>query len=807
MHSFFEDVRLGLRNLARRPGLTIVAVAALALGIGPNSAIFTVVNAVLLQPLKFPESSRLYTIQNGARDRPFDPAFGAMSDRQVAEFERQAQSFEGVAASSFRPMGLSGAGEAIAVMAYEITPNFWTVMRATPALGRAFLEEDGRAGHEQVALLSEQLWRGHFRGDPSVAGKRIRLDGKDYTVAGVMPARARYPATADLWIPMVLAPSARGNFFRQVVGRVKPLVRREQAQAEVETIAARLRAPSDRQSMVRAIPLRDFVVAGVRESLLVFLGAVGFILLIACTNVANLLLARAQGRRQEMAVRAAVGARRSRLVRQLLTESCLLGLAGGVTGILAAAWGTDLLVGLAPADLIPRTGEIHVDGWVLGFTLLLSLATGVLFGLAPALSLSRTDLQYSLKRGGRVSTQSGGQNASGPLSRGALVICEIALALVLLVGAGLMIKSFVRLRAVDPGFRPARVLTALVELNGDEYRTVDQLRGFHERTLERLAGIPGVTAAAAVNWLPLAGMSIQGDFRLEQQPARTRPFIALKPAVTPEYFRAMGIRILAGRAFEPHDDSRAPGVAIVSQGFVRRTGIADPIGKRLTMEDDPKPEDWLTIVGVVDDVKHFGLAMNAAPAIYQPVAQVRSAFFLSHMTYLVQTAAEPHSVASALRAQVRGLDPDQPIRALVSMDDLLAASTADPRFRSQLLGGFSGIALLLAVVGIYGVMAYSVSERTLEIGIRVALGARSADVWRIVLGRSALLALAGIGIGLAGAWGATRVLKSFLFAVTPTDAATYAAVSLLLGAVALAASLIPAWRATKVDPVVALHWE
>jgi putative ABC transport system permease protein len=804
-----QDMRYALRGLRKSPAFTTVAVLTLALGIGANTAVFTVVNGVLLRPLPFPDSERLYLVSCRPRHSTFDNGPG-LSDRHYLEFQRQNRSFERVATFGQNSITLTGAGDAVRLPVAMVTPSFLPVLLVNPAIGRVFLPEEDQPDRNGVALLSDKLWRSRFGADPNILGRTITLDGIGRRVIGIMPAGFMFPYEAELWLPLAVGDDPHNSFFRPVVGRLRPGVSAQQAQAELEAFAQHI--PSDEKSGMASeiLPLKDLLSGNIRKSLLIFMGSVAFVLLIACANVANLLLMRATSRRQEIAVRAALGASRRRLIGQLLTESTLVSLAGGAAGIQLAVWGVPALLGLAPKGRIPRLEEIHIDGWVLAVTLGLSVFTGILFGLAPAFQATRRELRESLNSSGRAITH--GREGL----RSALVVSEIALALVLLTGAGLMLKSFSRILAVDPGFHVENVLTMTVDLPGmsgfrfgqgnSVYQTTAQIQAFHTRILGKLSSLPGVVAAGAVNWLPLQHWLIRGDFHLEGGRRLPPHYVVDKPVVSPEYFRVMGIRLLSGRGFTEHDTNSAPGVAIVSQAVARSIWPGeDPIGKRITLEDHPKPGDWLTIVGVVDDVKQQGLTKKPDPAIYQPYQQALRPFFVSHMTFVVRTAANPLSVAAAMRGVLQEVDMDQPVQSIATMADVLAATTAEPWFQARLISVFSILALLLSGVGIYGVLAYSVTERTHEIGIRMALGAGSADVARMVLRRCLTLATLGVALGMAGAAAVTRVLGAFLFDVKPTDPATFVAVATLLMAVALLAGLLPARRASRVDPLVALR--
>jgi predicted permease len=803
-----QDLRYALRGLRKNPSFTTVAVLALALGIGANTAVFTVVNGVLLRPLPFPEAERLFLISCKPQHTTFGPG---LSDGHYLEFQRQNQAFERIATFGQNSVTLTGAGDALRLPVAMVTPSFLPVLRLNPVIGRVFLPEEDQPDRNGVALLSDKLWRSRFGADPNILGKTIKLDGAARKVIGVMPPSFTFPFDSELWLPMAVGDDPHNSFFRPVAGRLKPGVSAQQAQAELQAFAEHIpKSTDDKNGLASEIlPLKDLLTSKIRKSLLIFMGAVAFVLLIACANVANLLLMRGASRRQEIAVRAALGAGRRRLIRQLLTESTLVSLAGGAAGILLAVWGVPALLRLAPKGRIPRVEEIHIDGWVLAATFGLAAFTGILFGLAPALQSTRRELREALNASGRAISR--GRESL----RSALVVAEIALALVLLAGAGLMLKSFSRILAVDPGFRPENVLTMSVDLpgmnnfrfgpgQGSLYQTVGEIQAFHARVLDKLASLPGVVSAGAVNWLPLQPWLIRGSFHLENgQPQR---FVVDKPVVSPDYFRAMGIRLLAGRGFTDRDNNSAPGVAIVSQVVARRVWPGeDPIGKRVTLEDHPKPSDWLTIVGVVDDVKQQGLTKTTDPTIYQPLNQVLRPFFLSHMSFVVRTAANPSSVAAAMRGVLQDVDKDQPAQSIMTMTNLIATTTAEPKFQTRLISVFSMLALLLSGVGIYGVLAYSVTERTHEIGIRMALGAGKSDITRMVLQRSLALVTAGVALGMAGALAVTRVLGNFLFEVKPTDPATFVLVATLLAGVALVAGLLPARCAARVDPLVALR--
>ena len=797
-----QDIRHALRSLWKAPSFTAVALLALALGIGANSAIFTVVNSVLVRPLPFPRSQDLFQISTLIPSAPF--LRGAMIDPDRELIEKQNTSFEAIGVFSAGRTSMNGYGEPIPVRGREVNPGFWQALRVSAALGRTFLPEERDGSQSRVAVLSDALWRTHFEADRSVIGKTINLDGNPHLIIGVMPRSFAFPANTDLWTPIV--PPPPGNVqARGVFGRLKPGVTAAQAQAESDAIIQNAQAKAkhpEKGITVLVVSLQESLTGKVRGSLLILFGSVGFVLLIACANVANLLLARGTARRQEIAVRTSLGATRWRIARQLLTESCLLALGGGALGLLIALWAVPLLLRLTPQEMSPRLAEVRINEQVLGFTIALALLTSLLFGIAPALQLSRARLAEFLKQDDRRLT-------AGQGTRAVLAAAEIALSMVLLIGAGLMIKSFVLLRTVNPGFNPEHAVVLTLDLMDNSKRTAEDMVNYHRRVVEKFATIPGVTAAGAVNWLPLDRSLIMGDFKAEGVLKKSYGFNVSKPNVSPDYFRAMGIKLLRGRPFDEHDREGEAAVAIVSQ-FVAKTvwGGDDPIGKRISYEDHPTQNDWVTVVGVVDDVKQQALSeKEPLPAIYRPLAQTRFPYFLRHMAYAVRTSGNPSVIAGMMRRSFRELDRNQPIQLVASMDDLIDTTTAEPRFYSRMLGAFSAIALLLASLGIYGVMAYTVAQRTREIGIRVALGAQRRDIFGSVMGRSAVVIGAGVMAGLAGAYGVTRVLEKLLFEVKATDPATFVLVTAVLVAIALVATYVPARRATRVDPMVALRYE
>jgi putative ABC transport system permease protein len=806
METLIQDLRYGLRILVRSPGFTTVAVLTLAIGIGANSAIFSVVNTTLLRPLPYHEPERLVGLWEES------PQLKEMSVSwpNYLDWKEQSRAFERLAATRAANATLTGEGAAERMDVREVTAEFLATLGCRPALGRDFSAEDDRPESEPVVIVSHGTWRRRFASDPGLVGRRLILDDTPTTVIGIGPPRFEfYGVEPDLWLPLGRRADRmqeRGNHPGiYVVGRLKPGVSLEQARADLATIAARLEAQypdSNSGHTVGSRPMHEDVVGAIRPVLLLLLGAVGLVLLIACVNVAGLMLARAAARDREISIRAALGSGRPRLVRMLLTESLLLGTLGGALGLLLAFWGVDLLAALVQPSL-PRLEPLSVDLPVLGFTLALSAATGILFGLAPALQMTKVDLQRSLKEGGRGST------AGRHRLRQGLVVAEVALALMLLIGAGLAMQSFQRLVRVDPGLDPRGVLTVRLTLPESRYPDEARRAQFLERALERLRALPGVDAAGMVIPLPFSGEGWQSNYLIEGRP---RPKKADEPTldeftVGPGYFRAMRVPLLRGRDFTPSDDARAPRVAIINQAMAERFWPGeDPIGRRIERgaSDDPAKANYLTIVGVAGDVRQYGLNLPAKAQVYRPHAQRP----LSVMHLLARSAAgDPLNLAPMLRREIATLDPDQPIYRVETMDRLLGRMVASSRLSMTLLLAFAATALLLASIGIYGVMAYTVTQRTHEIGIRMALGARRGDVLRLVVRQGMRLAVIGVLIGLAGAAALTRVMGSLLFGVSPTDPLTFAGVALLLSAVAALASYVPARRAARVDPMAALRCE
>jgi putative ABC transport system permease protein len=802
MGTFLQDIRYGARMLLKAPSFTAVAIITLALGVGANAAIFSVVNAVLLRPLPFAEPDRLMMIRE--TKLPQFPEFSC-SPGNFLDWQKQNTVFERMVAIGTGSFNLIDGGEPERLMGMRVSDGFLTTLGVQPALGRDFLAEEDQPGHNFVVILSHGLWQRRFGADPNIVNRAITLNGQSYTVVGVMPPSFRYGGgTIELWTPIAFTAQQaqqHGSHYLQTIARLKPGVTVEQARAEMSGIADRLGQQypdADAGWNVIVMPMLQYAVRSIKLALLVLLGAVGFVLLIACANVANLLLARAASRQKEVAIRTALGASRWRIIRQLLTESLLLSLLGGAVGLLFAVWGKDLLLALAPQDL-PRVSEASLDRWVLAFTAGITLLTGLSFGLVPALQSSRPNLNETLKDAGRGSTEGGRRH----LIRSTLVVLEVATALVLLVGAGLLIKSFLRLQHVDPGFNPDNALMVKIALPQKKYTTPAQGGAFYKQLLEKVAVLPGVETVGAACVLPLdddfvLGFDIQGrpPYAPGDEPS-TNYY-----SVSPDYFKAMGIPLLRGRLFNDRDNKDTPRVAIISETMAKKYfPDEDPIGKRINVTMGPTT--YREIVGIVGDVKHYGLDRDTPPETYEPYMQQP----LSFMSLVVRTSAEPTGLSAAIRSEVLSIDKEQPVSSIKPLTDLVSASMAQQRFAMLLLGVFAAVAMLLAVIGIYGVMSYSVTQRVHEIGIRMALGASSRDVLRLIVGHGLRLTLLGIVVGLVAAFLLTRLMSTLLFAVSATDLTTFIVFSASLSAVAMVACLVPARRALKVDPMVALRYE
>jgi len=814
MDTLRRDLRFAVRSLLRSPGFTAAAVLCLALGIGANSAVFSVVQAVLLKPLPYHQPERLVMLwgQMLSDDRTEIPASGA----EFRDYRDMAESLDEVAAIVNRYVNLTGQGEPERLVAARVSASLFPMLGVEAAHGRTFLPEEDRRGNEKEVVLSNGLWRRRFGADPSIVGKKILLSDEPFTVVGVMPADFEFQFGAfhhELWIPIAIDwEHLPPRDFRglRVLARLAPGVSLGQAQAEMDTIADRFERqypdvyPAASGFGIHLTPLHEQIVGDVRPALTVLMGLVGLVLLIACANVANLILARSADRTKEVAVRASVGAGRADLLRQLLTESVLLAVAGAALGLLFAAGGLKVLRAVDPADL-PRLGEVGIDGSVLLFTVAIAIVTGVAFGLVPALRGSRPDLQSTLKEGGRTDAGAGGR---GRL-RSALVVAEVALALIVLVGAALMVRSFLDLRAVDPGFSPDGLLTAQLYLSPTRYPEGHQKVAYGQRLLERLRSVPGVRSAGAVSGLPMSQVQmtvetdVEGDVRAE---TAARPVFDWRP-VSPGYFETMEIPLVEGRTFDQRDHAEAQPVCVVSADLARRFWPGESaLGKRLMLlAGQPNGPEWRTVVGVVGPVRALSLEGDEAVGqVYTPMPQSPLPFF---SVALRTEGADPEALAGAVREAIWSVDADQPVENIQTMDQILREAAAGKQGYALLLTLFAGVALALAVVGVYGVMAYSVARRTREIGLRMSLGADRRDVLSLIVGRGALLAAVGLVLGTGLALVAGRFLAGLLYGVTAHDPGTLAGAALVLGALVVAASLIPALRATRVDPIVSLRSE
>ena len=804
MGTLWQDLRYGIRMLLKNSGFTVIAVLALALGIGANTAIFSVVNAVLLRPLAYPDSDRIIWIEAN------NPAKGItdsnVSPPDFADWSAQNHVFEQMAAFTSGGAILSRGDEPERVRTTAASASFFTLFKTQPVIGRAFSEQEDRTGGEPVVVLSYGLWQRRFGADPNLIGNKLTLSGKSTTVIGIMPPGFDFPTQTEVWVPLALDASTerRDNRYLQAIARLKAGVTVEQAQAEINAISNRLGqeyAETNSGWGVSLSTVHESMVGEVRPSLLLLLGAVTFVLLIACANVANLLLARAAARQKEIAIRTALGAGRLRVIRQLLTESVLLSALGGALGLLLSVWLTDLLIAISPANT-PRFDEIKLDARVLGFTLAVTVLTGLIFGLAPALQASKPDLNEALKEGGRGSSEGYRRNRL----RGLLMVSEIALSFLLLAGAGLLIKSFLRLRDVNPGFNPENVLTMRLAPLSTKYPKGQQKVEFFRQVLERIRNLPGVESAGAVLSLPLGGdtLNVGRSFIREGRPMTPEESANAGYLVaTPDYFRVMQIPLITGRAFTEQDSEESPKVVIINETMARRFWSSEnPIGKRMTIWRDEKfPRE---IVGVVGDTKPSTLGGEPAPQMYVPHAQDAG---WGAMTLVIRTATEPTTLIGTVRQEILSFDKSQPVYNIKTMNDVVSTSLAASRISMLLISVFAGVALLLAMLGIYGITAYYVTQRTHEIGIRMALGAQTGDVLKLVVKQGMVLALIGLAIGLVAAFAITRVMASLLYGVSATDPLTFITVSVLLVGVALIACLIPARKATKVDPMIALRYE
>ncbi len=828
METLLQDLKYGFRVLVKSPAFTAVAVLTLALGIGANTAMFSVVNAVLLRPLAYKDSSTLVNIW-GKLEKEGIPR-NWLSEPEYWDLVDRTQSFSDIGIYALGGSVNLTSSDAPPVQASAAIANssLFPILGVQPALGRTFVSGpagEDQPGHDHVAILSNSLWRSQFGGDPAIIGKQIQLDRESYSVIGVLPKDFSFAGKQDLWLPVALnraKPKNRGSHFFHAVGRVKPGVTFAQASSELDRFAAQLAReypdnyPAAAGWGMFMVPMKEQMVGKVRPALLVLLGAVAFVLLIACVNIANLLLANGSAREREFAVRSAMGAERWRLVRQLVTESLMLAFLGGVLGLAIAYWGVGAVRALV-GDSVPRVDEIRVDPFVLGFTFVVSILTGLIFGLAPAWHGAKANLQDALKDGGR----GGSAGGSSRKLRGALVVSEIALAVLLLVGAGLLIRSFRQLLEVSPGFQTQHLLTVEISLPEKAYPDGAPVQTFFKQLTDRVSTIPGVQAAGAVSQMPLSESYSSGTTFVEESSGHdlmrlpkfdNRPFIEADQRIaTPGYFQALQIPLVRGRHLEDSDTADAPLVAVVDTNFAQRFWPnQDAIGKKVSIDAVPKSDPnhpvlrWRTVVGVVGHVRHYGLDSEGREQAYFPESQID----YSRDLYLaVRTSVDPTSVTNSIRQQLAAIDRDMPIYNIATMDELLSHSVAQPRLNLTLLAAFASIALLLAAVGVYGVMAYAVTQRTHELGIRMALGATQVDVLKLVLFEGGRLAAIGLGVGLIASVALTRLMASLLFGVKPTDPVTFGLVAAVLAGVALIACYIPAHRATKVDPLVALRYE
>jgi predicted permease len=823
MQTLWQDLRYSARMLKKNPGFSLIAIITLALGIGANTAIFSVVNGVLLRPLAYHEPARLVTLLQEGR--------GPVAAANFLDLRASNQSYTQVAVAEAWGGALAGGDRPEMISGLRMGEGLFDLLGVQPLLGRTLQAEDYQPGKDQVLVLSHKLWQRAFGGDPQIVGKQLKFSNESYTVVGVMPPQFQFPpfwsTRAELWGPLDLRPRAAeratGGSLR-VFGRLKPGVTLQQAQAELDTLNKQLALayPNNNTGLnFRVDPLNEKVVGNIRLALLVLTATVAFVLLIACANVACLLLARAAARQKEAALRVALGASRWRVLRQLLTESMLLSLCGAAIGVLLAVWGVDWLTTLLSGNSssfsvrLPRVNEIKLDAVALGFTLAVSLVTSVLFGLAPALAASKPDLNQVLKEGGR------GTRGGRRRLRETLVVVELALALVLLVGAGLLINSFVKLQAVDPGFNPQNLLAATVSLVGATQYVGPSREAFYRQLTGQLQALPGVEAVSAINHLPLAGDQWSRALTIEGRPLPPpgKEVGGVFRVCRPDYFRTMGIPLRAGREFTERDTPEAPGVIILNERLAKRHWPSeDPIGKRVTL-DDPRgnqagaqPPRWLTIVGVVKDVKQLSWTDAPASEFYLPFQQTPSFYTrptgpFAAMTLVIRTAVPPQQLANAVQETVRALDRNLPVSGVTNMEQVIADALWQQRFNLQLIGLFAALALLLATIGLYGVMSYSVAQRTHEVGLRMALGAQRRDVIRLVVGQGMKLALAGVGLGLIAALGLTRLMTKLLFGVSATDLTTYGVIAGVLTLVALLACWLPARRAAQVEPLAALRYE
>jgi putative ABC transport system permease protein len=810
MTTLLQDLRYGIRMLFKSPAVTCVAVISLALGIGANTAIFSVVNAILLKSLPYTDPDRIVLAWGNMPSENSNRSQVSATD--VADWRSQNSVFEDVTTyQSYRPI-MSGIGEAERIPGMGVGDGYFKIMRIEPILGRAFTSEEQIDGQDMVVILSYGLWQHRFGGDPNVVGKSVLLNSRPHTIVGVMPAELHSLPTTLIDAPAEFYRPVGENYDSEqrsarhlrAIARLKSGVTLAQAQLEMDVISGRLEQQHPRHNTgygVRLVSLPEDSVGGLRQTLLLLFGAVAFVLLIACANVGNLLLARSTARQKEIAIRAALGAGRTRLIRQFLTESMLLAVLGGGLGLLLALWGTGFVESLG-SRVTPLLHGIDIDSRVLGFTVVISLLAGIVFGLAPALHVSKPDLNESLKQGGRTSGSDFGRNRLG----GSLVVSEVAMALVLLVCAGLLIQSLMRLRDINPGFNPENMLTMNVTLPGVKYPKSANWITFYRNLVDRLEALPGVQGAGVTSVLPFSGNFDGRSLVIEDHPKPPGQEISVDLYITtPGYLRTMAIPLTKGRELAEQDTESAPMVTLINETMARDLWPnQDPLGKRIKFPGSEKtPQTWRTIVGVVSDVNQFALDKKPPMQIYLAEAQSPTSF----MTLVVRTVSDPKTMIASVRQEIRAIDPDQAVYGIATMEELLSNSISLRRFSMLLLVVFAAVALTLAALGIYGVVSFSVTQRTREIGIRMALGAARGDIVKLVVSHGMALTLSGVAIGLIAAFGLTRLMTSLLYGVSATDPVTFAVISVILTGVALGACFVPARRATKVDPMVALRYE
>jgi len=819
MNNLLQDLRYGARAIRKTPGFALAAILVLALGIGANTAIFSVVNAVLLRPLPFKDPGRLMQIWHVPPQSSF-PGLTRFSVSPANYLDWQAENhvFQQMSIYGFGTFNLTGHGEPQSLIARRVSHEFFSVLQAEPMLGRTFNPEEDQPGHNYVVVLNESLWRSQFNADPGIVGQKITLDGAAYTVIGVMPSKYQFPITSDpadapkLWTPLAMTAqqrTVRGNHNMGVIGRLRPGVELKQAQAEMDTISRRLEQqyPADDRGWGAAVvPLSEDLVGDVRPALLVLLGAVAFVLLIACANVANLVLARTVSRQKEIAIRSALGATQARVLRQVISETVLLSLCGGLLGI-AIAYLTLRLIVTSIASQLPRASQIGLDAPVLGFAFIVSVLAGVVAGLLPAWRLSRTNVNDALKQGSRTSSDSGGNR-----TRGVLVVSEVALSLMLLIGAGLMIRSLWMLRKVDPGFDPHNVLALTPSIARTTYQQAAQEVAFFDQVLERVRALPGVESAAVIDDLPLNGGGSVQPLAIEGRPVQAmadQPEVSVR-RISPGYLRTMHIPLIRGRDFGEQETATSPGAILINAAMAKRFWPnEDPVGKHLTLTF--APDRQREIVGIVGDVKDSGLNNSPDAMLYVPLAHLSSpngeSFRSFPMWVVVRTTNNPSNLISSVTNALHQVNPEMPVLGTTTLEELVGSSLSQQRFNALLLAAFAGLALFLAAIGIYSVLAYNVRRRVREIGIRMALGAQLNDVLRMVVIEGMKPTAIGLAIGVAGALVVGRVLSSLIYGIKATDMATFASVSAVLVAVGFLASIIPAYRATRIEPVKTLRDE